>query len=78
MSTKQQEYSQLDHALLQAVDTMAQGLAIASRQNRRTCVHCLHFQHMREECGLATPPVRPPARVIAFGCPRFEPDEVPF
>ena len=25
-----------------------------------------------ETCGLTTPPSRPPARVIAFGCPSFD------
>jgi hypothetical protein len=41
----------------------------------RTCVTCTHFDEARETCGKAEPPARPPARVIASGCPAY--DEVP-
>lgn len=36
-----------------------------------TCLNCKHFEETAEHCILAMPPARPPARVIAFGCPRF-------
>lgn len=44
---------------------------------RSTCLECLHFRKADETCQLATPPARPPAEVIAYGCPAYE-DEVPF
>lgn len=56
-----------------------------------TCVNCVHFQSLRkiridvdnssevlvEYCGLDPKQRTPPAKTIAFGCPRFEQD-VPF
>ena len=36
-----------------------------------TCLNCVHFDEPSETCQLVKPPVRPPARVIAFGCPAF-------
>lgn len=38
----------------------------------QTCLNCRHFEEGPEHCILAMPPARPPARIIAFGCPRFE------
>jgi recombinational DNA repair protein RecR len=75
---KQEEIAMLDMALLEAVDTLSQGLAKAAIINRRTCVHCGHFTQA-ETCKLSPTQARPPARIIAFGCPRFEDmDDVPF
>ena len=77
-SNKPQEVAMLDQSLLEAIDMMSRGLADAARRNRRTCVHCGHFSQ-QETCTRATPPMRPPARVIAFGCPAFEDkDLIPF
>ena len=36
------------------------------------CPNCFHFVEASETCLLAT--ARPPARVIAFGCPSFKND----
>lgn len=46
----------------------------------RCCVNCVHWrqgppERPIEQCGLAN--ARPPARVIAFGCEKYE-DEIPF
>lgn len=41
----------------------------------RCCPNCLHWNEKREICELAH--TRPPARVIAFGCERYE-DRIPF
>lgn len=43
----------------------------------QTCVRCDHFNQVNETCQLANPPRRPPAMIIAYGCPKFE-DEIPF
>jgi hypothetical protein len=75
MSTNEQEAA-LNRTLLEAVDKLAQGLASAARLNRRTCVHCLQFDPKTEGCHMAGGQ-RPPAPVIAFGCPKFE-DDIPF
>jgi hypothetical protein len=42
----------------------------------RTCVNCINFLEKSEECMIAGYK-RPPARVIAFGCEKFE-EEIPF
>lgn len=34
------------------------------------CLHCKHFNEPTEVCALGG--VRPPARVITFGCPAFD------
>lgn len=41
----------------------------------RTCVNCCHFDETKELCRMANK--RPPARVIAFGCEKYE-DEIPY
>lgn len=38
----------------------------------KTCVNCKQFNEDKELCLVCNPPSRPPARVIAFGCPAFE------
>ena len=35
------------------------------------CVNCRHFHEASEQCFRAVPTVRPPARVITFGCEHF-------
>lgn len=78
MNSKQEEVAMIDAALLQAVDTLAHGLARAASLNRRCCVHCIMFDEKQGEvCLLAKPPATPPARILAFGCPKFE-DDIPF
>lgn len=42
-----------------------------------TCVRCLSFDHEKEICRVAK--ARPPAKVIAYGCPQFESeDTIPY
>ncbi len=41
-----------------------------------SCINCLHFKRQAELCGLNN--LRPPAAVIAFGCERFDYDDIPF
>ena len=43
----------------------------------KTCMRCDYFNQVKETCGLTSPPQRPPAKIIAYGCPAFS-DEVPF
>lgn len=42
----------------------------------RTCVNCLKFDEPKEHCSQFG--ARPPARVIAYGCPQYENDDIPF
>lgn len=43
----------------------------------RNCLNCLHFTEATEQCKLWQS--RPPARVIAFGCPsHHDIQEIPF
>ena len=42
-----------------------------------SCVNCYHFAKTEEVCGLDPLRRRPPAEVIAKGCPSFE-EDVPF
>lgn len=37
-----------------------------------TCLNCTAFDEATEHCGQSKPPARPPARIIAFGCPSFQ------
>ena len=39
------------------------------------CLNCLNFDEKKEICNLCNQ--RPPARVIAYGCPQWV-DEIPF
>lgn len=45
-----------------------------------SCITCQHFNEEKETCALATPePMRPPARVIAYGCIAYvDNDDIPF
>lgn len=43
----------------------------------RTCVACIHFNENNERCAKHGQQ-RPPARVIAYGCPDYENDNIPF
>lgn len=43
----------------------------------RTCLNCTHFFEKDELCRFNGTNQRPPARVIASGCPAHE-DEIPF
>ena len=42
----------------------------------RTCITCEHFIENTEHCTVFG--ARPPARVIAYGCPKYSNDEIPF
>lgn len=51
----------------------------------RSCLNCQHFDEngivtgVREACAMAQPPQRPPARIVAFGCPgHTDFEDIPF
>lgn len=72
---KKIEVTLLDQNIANAIRQCAAAVGDAVITGRRTCVHCKHFESTMEQCVLAA--ARPPARVIAFGCPSFA-EEVPF
>lgn len=76
VTTTEGQVATLDHNIVRAISTLASSLGVAVQQGRRTCVHCLHFDLQAETCALARQ--RPPATVIAFGCPSFLDGNVPF
>lgn len=44
----------------------------------RSCINCIHFNEQNESCKLANG-LKPPARIIAYGCVKWEcHDEIPF
>lgn len=50
---------------------------IAETHLYESCITCRRFDEKNEICKLVNQ--RPPARVIAFGCPRYDDqDEIPF
>lgn len=69
------ETQQLDREIAEAIRGVAKAVGQAVVDGRKTCVHCIHFTQHSEACALAGQ--RPPAKVIAFGCARWEAD-IPF
>lgn len=63
-----------DKAIAIALQAAAREVARAVTDNMSTCLNCLHFDEPSETCTLWKS--RPPARVIAHGCPDF--DSLPF
>ena len=63
-----------DAAVIAVVEQFGRRLRAELELNRRTCLDCFNFQESTETCLLAG--ARPPARVLAFGCPQY--DNVPF
>lgn len=70
MSTNKRE-TQIALALRECGRQVAEAVAT----NVETCLTCEHFDESTETCALAK--ARPPARVIAYGCPCYVPG-VPF
>jgi len=71
-----QELDGVNESLAKAIHDVAVSFGTAAKRARRTCVNCQRFDERLEICKLASK--RPPARVIAFGCDSFDPDDVPF
>ncbi len=63
-----------ERAIAIALQVAAKEIAHSVVTCMDTCVNCLHFDEPSEICALAQ--ARPPARVIAYGCPSF--DNLPF
>ena len=45
----------------------------------KSCITCDHFNEPNETCKISNN-MRPPARIIAYGCPKYESidDDIPF
>jgi hypothetical protein len=68
--------AELDKQILDGIQQCARNMAQAIETARRTCLRCTHFNQITEICALAQQ--RPPARVIALACKKFEDDGIPF
>lgn len=66
-----------DKAVQGMAEEMAKVFARELKYATRCCPTCEHFNQRLEVCTKANPPVRPPAKVIAFGCPLWS-DAPPF
>lgn len=58
-----------------AIRALAKEVGVSVTAGLETCMSCEHFVEATEICRLAQQ--RPPARVIAYGCPEYLPD-IPF
>jgi hypothetical protein len=67
--------NQRETELASAVREVARALGTHVDGKLRTCLTCANFDEPSEVCRLAGQ--RPPARVVAYGCPAHAP-EVPF
>lgn len=61
---------------LSAVEKSLAGTMDNIMRATKCCPNCQHFT-IDEECKLATPRARPPAKIIAFGCDGYK-EGVPF
>ena len=65
--------------LRNALDNMLSGLIEQNEPVYKSCLNCMNFDEQKEVCNYAKPPQRPPARIIAYACPRWlDLDEIPF
>lgn len=67
------EIPQLSHGQQEAIATvLARTVDLVARSQgwRISCLTCCHFNEATETC--LTYQVRPPARVLAFGCPSWQ------
>jgi hypothetical protein len=74
MSSQSDYQRQLDQQIVGGIQQAGRSLALAIEAARHTCIRCVHFTEATEICALAQR--RPPAKVIALGCPKF--DDCPF
>lgn len=65
-----EEFYDLQSLVGKAVETI-----LKDKQAYQTCLVCERFNENTEICQLAN--ARPPARVIAYGCPQFIDKEQP-
>lgn len=66
-----------EYTLSNAITKSVQKAIETTKPIYRSCVNCEHFNELNgEQCKLAK--ARPPARIIAYGCERWEDIEIPF
>lgn len=75
MSSDIREKLTKDELLAAVADEVRPAIVQALHTATRTCLTCDHFHEQKELCGLYGQ--RPPARIIAFGCPSYV-NEIPF
>lgn len=67
-----------DPDIKRSLDALTSEVGRVLREARRCCITCQHWDDFPPDgrCKLAN--ARPPARTIAYGCPRYEQAEIPF
>lgn len=76
MSTNKDPRIAYDPDIKRSLDALTREVGRVLREARRCCITCKHFREDVGICKLAG--TQPPARVIAYGCPCYELDEIPF
>lgn len=71
------DYAGLDPDLARGIDALVGEVARVVREKRKCCITCVYFNNETEGCVLADG-ARPPARVVAYGCPKYDQDDIPF
>lgn len=61
-----------ERAISAALQEAGRVIAVAITNQIPTCLNCQWFDEGSEACRYAGANARPPARVIAFGCPAYE------
>lgn len=67
------QYKEFDENALVSVSRI---VATTLEMSMKCCPNCEHFDDKSEKCGLNQ--LRPPAKIIAFGCECFVDGVVPF
>lgn len=70
MTTTLQALADFDQVTYELGMQIAKSLVDQLNRSKANCLNCEHFLEKEEQCAIAGY-LRPPARVIAFGCDKF-------
>lgn len=71
------QYNMLDPDIARGLDALVNEVAKVVNAKRRCCLTCEHWNYTKDGCRLANDQV-PPPKVVAFGCPAYVEDPIPF